>query len=558
MIGLVVVSHSVALAQAALELGEQMVPPEHRPLIAVAAGAADGGLGTDARAIAAAVESVSGPDGVLVLVDLGSAVLSSELALELVDPTIAATVRVCPGPLVEGLVSAMVAAGGATIDELYAVAVNSLDAKRLHLGAAGASGDSDSLGGSGPRRSSGAPATEVSHSRRLHAVDSVAALPQSLRGARTASVMDDVHLVLVVPNEHGLHARPAATLARLVADHRASLEVINLSRNETPVNGASLAGLTRLDARQGDQLALTASGPEAGNLITAILALAADNFGDPPAPGVDLEPELAIRRLGSRQDGANRRVSAATPVVAAMAPVRLTDDGASAAEVPDEMAFAGPLQRLVLDPDPAGSGLEAEVRADTTLDRSVPIELSRFETALHLANRQLESIAAMAADRIGSSAAAMVSVQTQLLTDVAVVSPVRASIEAGQVALEAWSDHLAMVRNSLEELDNPYLRARGQDVGSLERRVRACLLGRGVPDPAAARGVVLVDELDAPTAAGLRPDQVLAVLTRRGGDQGHGVMVARQRGIRVVVDVGDAFDDVSDGAQVSWPLTAGD
>ena len=81
-VGLVVVSHSPALAEATVALALAMVADDP-PAVAVAAGTEDGGTGTDATAVMAAVEEVGGPGGVLVLMDLGSALLSAELALEL-------------------------------------------------------------------------------------------------------------------------------------------------------------------------------------------------------------------------------------------------------------------------------------------------------------------------------------------------------------------------------------------------------------------------------------------------------------------------------------------
>ncbi|HEY0988407.1 MAG TPA: hypothetical protein VGD80_15190, partial [Kofleriaceae bacterium] len=84
MVGIVVVSHSRALARAAVPLAAEMV--RDRPVrIEVAAGLDETTLGTDATAIADAVTEADSGDGVVVLMDLGSAVLSAELALELLD-----------------------------------------------------------------------------------------------------------------------------------------------------------------------------------------------------------------------------------------------------------------------------------------------------------------------------------------------------------------------------------------------------------------------------------------------------------------------------------------
>ena len=70
MVGIVVVSHSPHLAQAAVELALEMVAGDKPPL-AIAAGTADGSTGTDAAKVAEAIEQVSSPAGVLVIMDLG-------------------------------------------------------------------------------------------------------------------------------------------------------------------------------------------------------------------------------------------------------------------------------------------------------------------------------------------------------------------------------------------------------------------------------------------------------------------------------------------------------
>src|SRR4051812_7822032 len=82
--------------------------------VEVAAGTDDGGLGTDAFAISEAIAAADSGDGVVVLMDLGSAVLSAETALELVADDVRERVVLSAGPLVEGLIGAVVvAAGGA-------------------------------------------------------------------------------------------------------------------------------------------------------------------------------------------------------------------------------------------------------------------------------------------------------------------------------------------------------------------------------------------------------------------------------------------------------------
>ena len=135
MIGLVVVSHSRPLAEAAVALAAQMLPGAG-PAVEIAAGMPDGTLGTDATAVADAIARADGPDGVLVFVDLGSAILSSHLALEFLEPDVAARTHLTAAPLVEGLFAAYVTAStGADLATVRREAEGAPDAKRAQLDA---------------------------------------------------------------------------------------------------------------------------------------------------------------------------------------------------------------------------------------------------------------------------------------------------------------------------------------------------------------------------------------------------------------------------------------
>ena len=110
-VGFVVVSHSRPLAEAAVALAAETTPGD--PVtVEVAAGTADGGFGTDAVAIREAIERVDAAagGGVVVLLDLGSAVMSTETALDLLDDDLRGRVAVSAGPLVEALVVGVVQA----------------------------------------------------------------------------------------------------------------------------------------------------------------------------------------------------------------------------------------------------------------------------------------------------------------------------------------------------------------------------------------------------------------------------------------------------------------
>ena len=132
-VGLVVVSHSRALGEEAKRLALEMVQGGD-VRIEVAAGLDEETLGTDATAIAGAVEAADSGDGVVVLMDLGSAVLSAEMALEMVPDDVRERVVLSPGPLVEGLVvAATAAANGRDRAAVAADAARGLLPKEMHL-----------------------------------------------------------------------------------------------------------------------------------------------------------------------------------------------------------------------------------------------------------------------------------------------------------------------------------------------------------------------------------------------------------------------------------------
>ncbi|MFI5099894.1 MAG: dihydroxyacetone kinase phosphoryl donor subunit DhaM, partial [Actinomycetes bacterium] len=240
-VGIVVVSHSRALARAAVALAAEMVHGRDFR-VAVAAGLDEWTFGTDAVQIKSAIEEMDGPDGVVVLMDLGSAVLSAELALDLLDdPTARDRVVLCPAPLVEGLVvAAVAAAGGAAATEVASEARAALMGKTAHL-------------------SSG----------REPETDSDPVPPAA-----------DVVAVFTVENVHGLHARPAARLVSEVRGLDAVVRVRNLTTGSAAVPASSLSRVATLAALHGHRVEVQASGPQATDAVEHVLALAARRFDE--------------------------------------------------------------------------------------------------------------------------------------------------------------------------------------------------------------------------------------------------------------------------------------
>ena len=129
MVSLLIVSHSAQLAAGAKEFAEQVAGGKVQ--IIDAGGAADGSLGTSVDRIQERLRQVASPDGTLVLVDLGSAVLSVEMAIEALGM---AGVQISDAPLVEGAYLAAIEASaeGATLAQVAEAALQARELIKVH------------------------------------------------------------------------------------------------------------------------------------------------------------------------------------------------------------------------------------------------------------------------------------------------------------------------------------------------------------------------------------------------------------------------------------------
>jgi phosphoenolpyruvate---glycerone phosphotransferase subunit DhaM len=132
LVGLVLISHSSSIADGLRDMVVQVAGVEVP--VATAGGTDDGRLGTSAPRIVAAIRSTldGGADGIVILLDLGSAALSLELALEEFDDDERPKLRVSEAPLVEGAVLAAVqASAGASLDEVAEAAAGAAAMQKM-------------------------------------------------------------------------------------------------------------------------------------------------------------------------------------------------------------------------------------------------------------------------------------------------------------------------------------------------------------------------------------------------------------------------------------------
>uniref|UniRef100_A0A7C4L032 Phosphocarrier protein HPr n=1 Tax=Bellilinea caldifistulae TaxID=360411 RepID=A0A7C4L032_9CHLR len=251
MVSLVLVSHSKLLAESLVNLVRQMAGEEVKIGVAAGAGENHDEFGTDATQIAQVIQEVDSPEGIVVLMDLGSAILSAEMALELLPEDVRSRVHFCPAPLVEGAIAAGVQASlGNDPQTICREACQALKpkAEQLHF-------------------SEPAPA------------------PAAVEEGVPAPTAGEIHtIVLELTNAHGLHARPAARFVQTASRFKADIRVANLTTGSAAVSAKSLNALATLGALHGHQIQIQAQGDQAAEALHALAKLVEERFGEAAAP----------------------------------------------------------------------------------------------------------------------------------------------------------------------------------------------------------------------------------------------------------------------------------
>ncbi|WP_026821315.1 dihydroxyacetone kinase phosphoryl donor subunit DhaM [Arthrobacter castelli] len=257
-VGLLIISHSAKIAEGVCELAAQMAADV---VLVPAGGTDDGGIGTSFEKVQSGIEKADTGDGVLILTDLGSAVMTAESALEFLEDAQRNRVRMQPDvPLVEGAIAAAVAAQtGVTLEAVVQ------GAQSAQTGAP--------AGGTQGEAASAEPAIAPSGSAEQPAEPSESAIalsPEPAGGAGgVESASGDVELI----NPMGLHARPAAVTAQELTGMDADITI-------NGVDAKSVMLLMTLGLKQGQTLHVAATGPDARKAVDFVTGQAADGFGE--------------------------------------------------------------------------------------------------------------------------------------------------------------------------------------------------------------------------------------------------------------------------------------
>lgn len=238
-VGLVFVSHSAKIAEGLVELAGQMAGTAK---LVAAGGTDDGRIGTSFDLVSAGIAEADSGAGVVVVCDLGSAILTAETALEFLDDETRARVRIADAPLVEGGVAGAVAAeSGESLDGVLRAA-ESARGEGAAEGAAPPASDAPPASAGSP--ASGAPAGSGGY-------------------ARTVTLI----------NPAGLHARPAADFVKLAATFTPKVTV-------NGKDAKSLLGIMALGLTKGAEVTIASDDPDGRAAVDALAELAESGFGE--------------------------------------------------------------------------------------------------------------------------------------------------------------------------------------------------------------------------------------------------------------------------------------
>ena len=510
-VGLVIVSHSAQLAAGVAELVSQLV--QGKVPVAPAGGGIDGILGTAADKIAEAMASIDNPDGTLVLLDLGSAILSTEMALEMLDDEQRRHVRLSVAPLVEGAVAAAIeAATGSSLAAVQQAAENAANPAQLRqmkplsqeTDATPADAGEGELAGS-KIKGSGLP------------------LPSPVA---TEAVPDSLEARLLLTNAMGLHARPASLFVQTAARFQGTIQI---SVRGKQANAKGLFAVLSLGARQGETITIQASGADAPAAIAALTELVQAGF-------YETEPAATDRKDSDKS----------LPEQPLSLPGASSSSAAPTAPAPRDAAAGGDIWHGIrasagaavapafLYTSTAGELETVEHRAISP-DR-VPAEQERLRGALAAAAQELQTLGQEMQGKVGKAEAAIFEAQSLMLRDDELIDFAAHTIAEQQVdavsALAAAGKHYA---DTLAALDNPVLAARAADVRDVISRAINKLSERPAskPDLSALRQpvILLAHDLTPSDTAALSPDTVVGICTVQGGPTAHAAILARSLGI---------------------------
>ncbi|MCT8267807.1 phosphoenolpyruvate--protein phosphotransferase [Afifella sp. JA880] len=489
MIGIVVVSHSARLAEGVKELADGMTQVEIPIAAAGGVDDPDNPLGTDGIRVLEAIHEVMSDEGVLIFADLGSAKLSADMAIDLLEPEEQEKVKFCDAPLVEGVLAAAVqiASGGKLADVMR-------EAQEAGAVAAPEAGSEDT--------------------------DAPAARDDSDTKAEE----------FVIRNRHGLHARPASLLVQTMNGFDGDIRLENLTKGKKPVNAKSINGIMLSAVTGNDRIRLTAAPDEADAVFSAMRRLVEDNFGE--------DDEMPAEAPAPSKPAPSKAQAASSPGTSEAPEATDTLTGITIAP-----GFAlGPLHHVRQE--------MPKIEAAKIDDPDA--EIARFDEALKDAEAEIEAAMQAMGEGLSDYDRQIFSAHITYLHDPEITGGVRERIRSEKLGAAAiWQETMSELADTYSGLEDKLLQGRAADIVDVGQRVLRFLIGdeaaSALPDEPA---ILAFHELRPSDVLRLADTSVLGICSAVGGETSHAGILASNLSIPVVFSLGEGLNGVKDGQKV--------
>ena len=336
---------------------------------------------------------------------------------------------------------------------------------------------------------------------------------------------------LRVSFEHGIHARPAALLARSLRPLAADVRLLARGRE---ANARSTVALMALGVQHGEEIEIRASGADAQNALDALTAV----FGARAAPGES--PTSSARPASPQAAVAQHSTASASPVARGVLRGVTASPGLA-------VGRALQLQRPEILLREMGAGIAEEHAA---LDRARAQVRGRLERRTR---------GPSSGEREEGAASEIAAAHLELLDDPELLAAARAAIEAGRSAGFAWRSAVRENAAALEALADARLRERVDDLLDLETQVLLALQGEpeGSSADLPAQAILIARELLPSQLIALDGARVAGIGMAAGGATSHAAILAAAMGIPTLIALGNEVLAVADGTEVVLDAAGG-
>ncbi|MGN8342174.1 phosphoenolpyruvate--protein phosphotransferase [Pseudomonas sp. SMV71] len=312
---------------------------------------------------------------------------------------------------------------------------------------------------------------------------------------------------LIVPNESGLHARPAAVLAQAAKGFDANIQ---LHRQQAGANAKSLVAIMALQTVKGDSVQISAAGPQAEQAIEALEHLLLSGCGETVCAPLASEPAMTVE---PSMPGRLRGVCASP--------------GSAFGEVVQIVSQVWHIEE-------AGVGIE--------------IEQAALNQGLEQATQALK---ALQDEATGSVQAQIFRAHQELLEDPTLLEQAQALISAGKSAAFAWKTATEATAALFQQMGSALLAERATDLADVGQRVLKLILG--VQDDAwnlPEQAILVAEQLTPSQTASLDTSRIAGFVTVGGGATSHVAILARALGLPSLCGVAHAVLSLDNGTQV--------